>query len=211
MKPTITVITPTINRPSLREAYESVRDQLGPDDQHVIVTDGFPITRLPFLPEAFAVQGPRQATWGAAQRQFVLDGHAPLRKKTTHVIFLDDDDLMLPGAIDTFKQCAKELPDKLILARFQPHQTGVLWKYPIVAYGNVGEPCICVPWRPESMGSFMAKGGRYENDFDFIESTVAKIGNPVWLDRVVQIARRLENCEAERSAYIAAAEQSTRG
>lgn len=183
MQPSIAVITPTINRLSLRECHASVAPQLGPNDTHLIVTDGIPITELPYMPKAFCVEGPKTNRWGNRQRDLGIS-----LARTTHLWFLDDDDLALDGALDAIRSCIEQFSDRLILARFQPHHAGVSWGEPVLRSGNVGTPCCIVP--KDKAGWW--DSDRYDADFPFIQECARLCGEPIWMDRVVCVARRIE-------------------
>lgn len=199
MTATFTIITPTIARPALRDCYESVAAQMGPDDRHLIVTDGIPVTKLPYMPRAFAIEGQLTNRWGNAQRQHALDQP----RSTSHVLFVDDDDLLIHGALDVLRIQATMRPRKVILARFQPHSAGVTWGEPVIRRGNIGTPNICCP--SDVVGSWVSD--KYDADFDFVAQTClnAEAVEPdpiIWLNRVVQVSRRIETAE-ERAAMPA--------
>jgi glycosyltransferase involved in cell wall biosynthesis len=75
----------------LPEAVASVRDQGVPAD--IIVVDNASTERLPELPGARVVRSQSRLTTGAARNLGLEHVTAPL------VVFLDADDLMLPGAL----------------------------------------------------------------------------------------------------------------
>jgi glycosyltransferase involved in cell wall biosynthesis len=101
MTPFCSTIIPTIGRPSLARAVESVLDQEGdPSDAEVIVVNdsGAPL---------------REANWMRVPRVRVLEtprvercrarNAGALAARGTFLHFLDDDDCLLPGALRAFR------------------------------------------------------------------------------------------------------------
>jgi glycosyltransferase involved in cell wall biosynthesis len=105
----VSYIIPTIGRSSLQTAVKSVLEQpLSEADVEVIVVNdsGDP------LPEE---------DWRASPRVRVIDTHKSERSfarntgaaiaRGTYIAFLDDDDWILPGALETLSQLANHSPD----------------------------------------------------------------------------------------------------
>src|SRR5918996_47358 len=97
-------IIPTIGRPSLSTAIQSVLDQgLGPDDLEIIVVNDsgkpLPIADWQEQPHTKVIETNRRNRSVARNV-----GAAASRGKYLH--FLDDDDWMLPGAFETLLSAA---------------------------------------------------------------------------------------------------------
>lgn len=104
-----TTIIPTIGRPTLARAVRSVLEQEFPADQFevVVVNDSAdPLSRTEWLDDA------RVRTLATRQRERSVarnTGASIARGRYLH--FLDDDDWLLPGALERFRQLAGEAPD----------------------------------------------------------------------------------------------------
>jgi GT2 family glycosyltransferase len=109
---------------------------------------------------------------------------------STHLAFLDDDDVYTPGAIDLMRSVAPiNMP---VIFRMDHPQHGILWRGPVLEFGNVGTPMFLVPndparlgvWAPHAPG-LPEPGG----DFTFITGCVEAMGEPIWRDEVTSIVR----------------------
>lgn len=150
---TLTVITPTVGRDSLRDTAASLVPQLRPGDEWILVSDG----AQPFVqaigrqartltPARIVLADVRHSTsqFGNAQRDLAL-GVA----KGSHLCFLDDDDVWEPGARDHFAAAADQQPGAVHVFRARwgdgHHWHGILWKEQVFEQGNVGTPMVCYP------------------------------------------------------------------
>ncbi len=107
----------------------------------------------------------------------------------SHLAFLDDDDVFLPGAIDAMRQAACTSP--VIFRMRYSHDGRELWQDQDLRAGNVGTPMIFVPNRPALLGTWAGWGSDTCGDFRFIYETVEKMGEPVWNETVVALIRPL--------------------
>lgn len=87
--PTFTVIVPTVGRPTLAHALASISAQLAPGDQLIVDRND-------------------DGDYGNAARNRALE-----RVTTSHIVFLDDDDEWLPGALGAMRDFAREHPDRI--------------------------------------------------------------------------------------------------
>jgi glycosyltransferase involved in cell wall biosynthesis len=168
----VTVIIPTIGRLSLDRTLDSVMCQLRPDDRVMVVGDGYqPLSRDQCNKRgpqvAYGEINPPAHNWGHNQRNWAMR-----QASGTHIAFLDDDDIWVPGAREAL-EVAAPIPT---IYRMRIPNNGMLWRRPHLQEGNVGTPMIVVPNVPERFGVW---GDRYEGDFDFISSTVAAWGGNV--------------------------------
>lgn len=184
----LTIILPTIGRPSLKATLDSIAMQIGPYDQVFVVADGqYPNSQK--LVESYGIQyayftladGPH-GDWGARARNYAI----PLAKKA-YISFMDDDDCYLPGAFAHMRTAIREFPGKPFLFRMM-HGTGIIWTRQERAIGNVSSQMAVVPNHQDKLGRFAE---RYEGDFDFIESTAglyARGYDPfIWRKEIIAI------------------------
>jgi glycosyltransferase involved in cell wall biosynthesis len=184
----LTIILPTIGRPSLKGSLDSIAMQLGMYDQVFVVADGqYPESKK--LVESYGIQyayfelsdGPHN-DWGARARNFALP-----KAKKAYIAFMDDDDCYLPGAFAKIRAAIQALPGKPFIFRML-HGTSILWTREEVAVGNVSSQMVVVPNQQEKLGRF---GVRYEGDFDFIQSTAGLYAcgyDPfIWRNEIIAI------------------------
>jgi glycosyltransferase involved in cell wall biosynthesis len=170
---TFSVIVPTAGRPTLGNALESIASQLEPGDELFVIRDD-------------------RGDWGHTARDEVIE-----RATGTHLVFMDDDDEFLPGALATMRRFAEDNQGRIGIFRE--------WR---VLYGHGGEirrvavmwrdhdldqtavPMYCVPNVPGKLGRF---GGRTEDvrrsDVAFIRETVALQGEPVWREEITFVVK----------------------
>src|SRR5436189_756369 len=134
--PTLSVITPTLGRESLKTLLDSLLPQLTPSDEVLVIGDG----PRPRAREICASYGnpvikyweiPLIMNFGNPQRNEAL-GVA----KCSHVHFLDDDDRSVDGAASVIKKVATEFPGRPIMFRMH-HQSSFLWRSESVVCGNI--------------------------------------------------------------------------
>ena len=164
---TLTLITPTCGRTTLRNVAASVVGQLRRGDEWILVADG---------PQPFAQTVARKARlltaanvvyaevkhatsqFGNAQRDFALR-----IARGSHLCFLDDDDVWRTGAGEAFRTAATEQPDAVHIfkAEWGPghHWQGILWRREAFEESNVGTPMLLIPNRP-SLPLWMAWNAR---------------------------------------------------
>ena len=120
--------------------------------------------------------------WGHPQRNWVMS-----RAKGTHLYFCDDDDEILPGALDIMRRAASEGPDKINLLRVY-HADGVIPRDPYIVMGNVSTQCFLVPNIPSRLGVW---GDRNAGDLDFLESSIKKhplgVKGVVWRQEMIAL------------------------
>lgn len=164
--PRLSVIVPTTGRATLARTLDSIRAQLEPGDEVITIAD-------------------RTGDWGATPR---TEG---MRKATgDYLMFMDDDDLYLPGAFAAVRAALAAAPGR-------PHLFGMRRGAPFhdvlplredVAIGNVSTQMIVAPNDPARLGTW---GTRYEGDYDFISSTLALYPPDavVWRPEVIAVWR----------------------
>lgn len=173
----VSVIVPTTGRPSLALALRSIVEQCGAADEVIVVG------------EAGAEEAHRQGcrfvhmaagrNYGYAERNAAMP-HA----RGTHLMFVDDDDVLLPGALAAVRRKAEIYPGRPLMFRMVAPWGELLWRVRLVQQGNVSGAMFVVPNEPRHLGVW---GDRYEGDLDFIVSTLATYpeGALVWDDTVI--------------------------
>lgn len=191
----LSLLVPTLGRPSLARALNSVKDQLASGDEVIVVGD----THDGELPEVEALV----RDYGKQFRYLAHDaghhcwGHCTLmyginRANGDYIHCSDDDDCWSPDALDAMRGAIAELNEPHpLLFRFRSWYGPVFWSQRgLIAEGQIGGHCLVTPNIPDRIGVF---GCRYEGDYDYILSTLQKwprgILDAQWVDRIVAIAR----------------------
>jgi hypothetical protein len=199
--PLLSVILPTVGRPSLARTLRSLLRQ---GDwlpwEAILVGDTYAGTWAHQLPDAEALAGsdPRlsyvecdggQHAWGHPQRT-----HGATVARGRYLAFLGDDDLYLPGAFEAIARAlrAHEADPRVFLFRWiSPwrmvywHTAGFLGDMP----GFIDAECVVCPNVPDKLGTWE---NRYQGDYDFITQTVEQWGGlsrVIWRPEVIALAR----------------------
>lgn len=175
----IAYIIPTIGRPSLWPLAEAILKQISDFDQLIIGSDGINLyNKIMHDERVFFFKTDRSANGGSFQRNKAIQ-----LLKSTHVLFLDDDDSIEHGAVETIKSIISTNQDSPHLFRCN-HEDSYVWKTKELTQGNVSTQCICFPTKILGYWS-----SRYESDFDFIKSTIEKYPQQeksiIWRDEII--------------------------
>jgi glycosyltransferase involved in cell wall biosynthesis len=136
---TITVVIPTMNRPTLERAVQSAEGA----EEIIVVGDSVDPTAGPlrFMEQP---QSTRREARAAELR------NAGMRRATSDwIAFMDDDDVFTSGAIETIRNAVSGKEPALYL--FRMIWAGVHWMQPVIQLGNIGTPMIVCPsqgWKP---------------------------------------------------------------
>lgn len=137
---------------------------------------------------AFAWTHEPASVYGNAQRDMALS-----LVRTSHVCFLDDDDVYEPGALALFREWAHDAPEAVHVgsAEWGPghHAHGtVLWKTREFVEGNIA-PLMCVfPFTP-TMPRWMAHNSKgVVSDFGWMREA-AEGREIVWHGQIVATVR----------------------
>jgi glycosyltransferase involved in cell wall biosynthesis len=165
-QPTFTVVVPSAGRSTLGAALASVTDQLRPGDEVIVICN-------------------HDRDLGAKARNNAIG-----RAQGTHLVFLDDDDEYLPGALDAFRAFAAENPGRIGIFRERLHDGSLIWADPEFRIGNVGSMLFVVPNVPEQLGAWDRYNGEWApGDWVFIAATAERMGEPIFVDTVVAVQR----------------------
>lgn len=166
---TVSVVVATCGRPSLARTLASITPQLGPGDEVVVVRDG-------------------TGDSGNTPRN-----DAMRRCRGSHLLFLDDDDLSIPGALDAVRRAAAAHPGKVLLFRMRrgaPHNDLVPHDgVNAPRLGEVSTQTVCVPNDPDRLGVWGGGGEPYAGDWDFVRTTLAMYPPDGWVQLPEVIAQ----------------------
>lgn len=192
--PSITFAIPTHreDRP-LKRCIESIKHQLGPDDEVLIIGDTFhgDLPGVQSLVESYGSNfrylpyDAGHSCWGHCQLSWAM---TQARGDYWHAN--DDDDVYLPGAAEMMRKAAEAWPGKLLLFRFISQFGTIYWEeVGKVERNSIGGHCIVAPLIPSKMGTYACV---YSGDYDYIQQTVAKFGGAnqaIWIDNLICRAR----------------------
>jgi glycosyltransferase involved in cell wall biosynthesis len=189
----LSIVVPTLGRPTLPRTLASIAQQLGPEDEVIVVADAAgdvdgAVRALVVLQGArwrFERSSRSAPGLGNAQRMRGIE-----LARGTHLLFMDDDDVYAAGALESMRDAACDRP---VIFRMDATSVGlgVLWADPELRYANVGTPMFVVPnepgrlgeWRPQT--TYWGEGA----DFTFIVGCCVRMGEPVWREEIVAVIR----------------------
>lgn len=156
----LSVIVPTLGRPTLSRLLDSF--ELGPEDECLIVAHGTKVQERPGL-RIFDYVG-EQVRGGGPLRDFAIK-----QARGDYLVFNDDTDIFLPGALDAIRAAIGPEPEPLLF-RVEIRGDSL---FDGVAEGHVDGHQFVVPNIPAKLGTW---GSHAHCDWHFIESTLAKWG-----------------------------------
>jgi glycosyltransferase involved in cell wall biosynthesis len=157
---TLSVLVPSMGRPTLQRTIDSILPQLNMADQLLIDING-------------------DCPWGGAARNRMMnaaDGDA--------ICFMDDDDIYLPDAFKTIRVRFAEAPTRVHIFKMRYADGRELWIDEHVYEGNVSTQMVVVP--NEATPGWT---DRYQGDLDFIIHACEQLGDPVWHPEVIALIR----------------------
>lgn len=178
---TLSVIIPTVGRASLAEALSSCADA---DEIVVVADEANDAVSLPVLPPNAVLCFVRGGDHGYTARTRGMEVATG-----DYLAFLDDDDVYTPDAIRLFKEAACDVP---VIFRMDHYRHGILWREPVLEFGNVSTQMFVVPNVPDKLGvwaphmpGFPEPGG----DYTFLAGCCERMGDPVWRKELVATLR----------------------
>ena len=116
--------------------------------------------------------------WGHAARNRMMPS-----AYGNFLLFIDDDDVYLPGAIDAIRKGCDEAWDAMHFFRMRYPDGRVLWQNKTQIEDNLSTQMLAAPNRTSWLGQW---GDRYAGDADFVVSTLKLLpSDPVWHEDVV--------------------------
>lgn len=164
----ISIITPTIGRQSLRPMLQRVLVQLKDGDEVLVIGDG-PQPNAKKIVDEYKHALVRYwesepiHNYGNPQRNTAVE-----EAKGDYLLFVDDDDMPSPHALSVIRNVAQQFPEKPLMFKMM-HCGWELWKQPKVEQGNISGQMFVTPNVKGKVGKW---SGRYEADFDFVSSTL---------------------------------------
>lgn len=131
-EPRLSIVIPTPGRPSVKRAAASALDQMLPGDELIVVYDN-------------------TGDWGSTPRNRGIEAATG-----THITFLDDDDVYVPGALAAIREFAHEHPGRIGIFQMNRGVYGLAWRIPDPDYMNTASGMLVVPNIPDKVGRFGA-------------------------------------------------------
>lgn len=187
--PTLSIIIPTIGRPTLKQTLDSIRSQqLTDGDEIILVQDGPEKAATRHVFEESRLPG----KYLGLDRHYGDIGGTPRNRGIAeaggeYLAFIDDDDRYTSGAFDRIRRGAKAHPKRPMLFRMErPGWAPTLWRDKTVRVGNVSTQMFVVPNDPQRLGTW---GTQDAGDLAFVCTTLAKYpsGAIVWIPDIVSI------------------------
>lgn len=193
----LSIIIPTLGRESLMQTVASLQRQLEPADEVLIVTDGKVEGIGPLYgvdDRVRVVWGPRTACWGNAQRDMGMQ-----IATGTHLLFIDDDDVYEPGALELVRAAIADEPTLAHIFRMRfgaGHPAGPLgarhgpvWEDKSLRASNIGTPMVVLPNRPDLPRWADGDDADHLSDFVFLRRAVSRVGGAVWHEPCIAVVR----------------------
>ena len=174
---TFSVIVGTVGRKTLERTLRSITTQLEPGDELFLLRDD----------SGDAGDTPRNQTMH--------------RAAGSHLLFMDDDDVYVPGAFAKMRRFADENPGRIGIFRIEYTTGPKRWQVPELRNRNVSTQNFLVPNVPGKLGIWEHRG-TVHGDYVFIEETARLQGEPIFVDEVTVRVRPLANPLAR--AYVKA-------
>jgi hypothetical protein len=90
-----------------------------------------------------------------------------------YFLFLDDDDVFVPGALSIIRREIARYSPIPIMFRMINGTGEILWRTREITPGNVGGSMFCCPNHPDFLGVW-ANGAGHRSDYEFIRGTLMK-------------------------------------
>jgi glycosyltransferase involved in cell wall biosynthesis len=164
---TISVITPTIGRDSLRHTVDSIAPQLHKGDEHLVLADGPDAYAKAVAVHSGTVEGRPSGDWGNKLRDQAM---AVARGRM--LMFCDDDDVFTADALAVVRRRCDRARTRIHIFRMTGGPDGQLWNHESLGTCNVGTPMFVLPNIPGRLGRWQNPDGPF-SDSRFINDTAA--------------------------------------
>lgn len=199
----LTIIIPTMGRPSITRAVLSYLPQMHPGDELIVVGDEIdgPLIETPALLEPYAPLV-RYVPTNHGEHSF---GHREINSgldlaRGDYLILNDDDDIATPNALTGIRAVISQLPAPApLLFKYRAYHGPIYWhEGGCLAEGHIGGHALVAPNLPGKVGRFT---DRYAGDWDWVMDTLSRWGTPddpsgkasaLWADFMIAIARPQE-------------------
>ena len=165
---TFSIIVGTAGRKTLQRTLRSITRQLEPGDELFVLRDD----------SDDAGDTPRNQTMH--------------RAAGSHLLFMDDDDVYVPGAFASMRRFADDNPGRIGIFRMAYTTGPKRWRVPELRNRNVSTQNFLVPNVPGRLGVWEHRG-TVHGDFTFIEETARLQGDPIFVDEVTVRVRPIRN------------------
>jgi len=196
--PLLSVIVPTVGRPSLARTLRSLLQQRSALPWELILVGdvhagtyaetlrGVPGVLTGLTGVTYVEHDGGLHAWGHPQRN-----HGATIAIGRYLAWLGDDDLYLPGAFDAIHRAILASPEPRVhLFRWIAPWRGILWETPgVLQQDHIDAENVVCPNVPDKLGTWT---NRYQGDYDFIAETVANWGGVervVWRPEVIAQAQ----------------------
>lgn len=170
----LSLITPTMNRTTLPKAANSVFPQLRSTDEWIVVGDGV----WPNLPEDARVRRfgtPKTGRMGNYQRDLGV-----WAAEKDFLVFLDDDDQLLEGALDRIREGIALQPEIPHFFCLECSWGVTMGRDARVALHDVAGAQFVPPNRKPLLGRWETGNFEMDTEFDFIAKTLEAFGGIHW-------------------------------
>jgi glycosyltransferase involved in cell wall biosynthesis len=185
----LSIITPTLGRPTLKRAVDSALAAMGPVDELIVVGDG-PQPNAHWCEDydsrlQYVEYGPTRC-WGAAQYDWGME-----LATGDWIMFLPDDDMLTPHACDSVRRLVTPGNQVHVFACLMQHWGIILCKSKLVCEVTLSQlvvPNIDVPVK-------LADDSSQTFDHAYLTKLLKHFGqsDPVYHDEVIGIADQHNN------------------
>jgi glycosyltransferase involved in cell wall biosynthesis len=185
----LSVVIPTLGRPTLARTVFSFLGQLEDGDEVIFVAD--PKGDVDYVKWMRAASSNRL---GVDWRHVVHDGPGgwglPQRNRGYElargdwVWFLADDDVATPWALEAIRAAVRCAPPWFIFRAGRANDEPWIWTNEEIRRGNLDADCIVAP-----SGAAARWGLDYTGDYDFAVALRAELGEPAWHSAVVAVTK----------------------
>ena len=186
MTASISVVVPTLGRPTLEATLAALATQVKRRDEVIVVADlRGDLAATTRIFDGYARPGwwlravaPNEYGHGYAQREY-----GAMLATGSHLCFIDDDDVHNEGALELMREHACEVP---VIFRMRS-RAETLWTDEELKFGQVGTPMFVVPNLPLKLGRWEPKENTngVGGDYVFIRGCVHHQGQPIFRPEVV--------------------------